>query len=450
MDVKLTVFRSKNGWLLAAAGALAVILTASFLLRAVKTETYSLRFCMGEEMTLREDILKTLHEEAAKKKLKLKTSPGTRGEDSVNRVLRGEQDVAIIFGGLGIEHPDLRQVACLRGEPLHLFVKPEIAALGLAGIQGKRINVGPIDGETQVAVKKIFQHMGIKGGVDFTEEHHSIKQLSEMPHDELPDGLFASAGLPWAMGRTFVHKHGYKILEIPFGEVLSLRNPVISNMTIPANTYGYNPAVPEKAIQTVGTYVMVIAHKNTPSKAVYRLLELLCESEFPRRIGKTPIDPATMVRVRDYPLHEGAVEYLNRNEPVINNKVVEQFTSLRDAFMAGASALLFFWGWIRRRPSQEYTVFLRQATQLEIEATQACVQGTLDGDRRAEFLGKILSLKVTALEAHRMGQLPGDKPLDEFLARVEHVRISVANLPARDGGESARATDEKTYRAKAG
>src|SRR5262245_18264394 len=108
MDVSIPTIATKHRLWFARGGAVAATATAVCFWHAMRDDPYPLRFCMGEEM--RPDMQKTLHDEAAKKNLILETSPGTRGEDSIQRVINGEQDVAIIFGGLEIEHPDIRQV----------------------------------------------------------------------------------------------------------------------------------------------------------------------------------------------------------------------------------------------------------------------------------------------------------------------------------------------------
>src|SRR4051794_24398549 len=95
--------RGRSRWALGAATVALLTLTGFLLCRAVGADRDTLRLCLSEEAMLRPELVETLEAEAAKCGLHLVLSPGTRGEDSVHRVARGEQDAAIVFGGLGID-----------------------------------------------------------------------------------------------------------------------------------------------------------------------------------------------------------------------------------------------------------------------------------------------------------------------------------------------------------
>jgi TRAP-type uncharacterized transport system substrate-binding protein len=438
MSTKL-ILQRKRSFLALAIGSLLLVVAGAFMYRAIGRERPTVRLCVGEEMLLKEQIVQAFHSEAAKYGLTVVLSPGTRGKDTLDGVIRGDYDAAIVFGGLDIEHPDVRQVACLRGEPLQLFVKPSIADQGLSGIVGKRVNVGPRNGETQITVQKVIKHMGIVAGVDFIEEHHDLREFLELKDADLPDAIFLSAGLPSAVGRMLVQKLNYKLLEIPFGEVLALQNPVVCDVTIPANTYGFRPPIPERPIHTVGCYTMIVANVNASPRAVYKLLEVFCESDFPRRIGKKPLDTTTMLNVRDYPLHHGAKEYFSRNDPWMSQKLMDQFGKLKEVFFSAMSALLVLWSWFRRRPKVGYQEFLAEATRLDVEACRAVREGKFDTSLRSQTLDAILQLKIDTLERHRVGELPGGQPLLDFTARVQQIRDSVAALPVSHVPHAIRA-----------
>lgn len=421
---------SRTSWLLLAGFVVLLLVTAVYFVKAIQGHHDTLRLCIGEEAAQREGLVTALKTEGEKCGLHLILTPGSRGEETVRAVARGEQDAAIVFGGLGIEEPNVRQVACLRGEPLHLFVRPELEKAGLAGLLGKRINVGPRLGETQTTAKRVIQHMGITAGKDYQEEHHDIDDLLAMTEEELPDAIFFSSGLPSPLGKALVRKFDYRLLPIPFGPVLSLRNPSIFDIAIPAHTYRYHPAVPDRPIHTVGGHTMIIANRNVSQRAIYRFLELLCDSDLPRKLGKTPIDQATMLRVRDYPLHPGAASYFGRNDPWMSQKLVDSFANMKELIISAFSALLLMMGWLRRRPSTDYQSMLDEAIDIECRASLASAAGELDAVRRGEAIAALLRLRVDALTKRRDAALPGGQPLYEFLDRLQHIVAEVERLPA--------------------
>src|SRR4051812_28625387 len=109
-----SVIRGRSRWALAVATIALLALTGFFLCRAVGEDRDTLRLCLGEEAIPRTDLIETVEAEAKKCGLHLVLSAGTRREASVKPVARGGLDAAIVFGGLGIDHPKVRQVACLR------------------------------------------------------------------------------------------------------------------------------------------------------------------------------------------------------------------------------------------------------------------------------------------------------------------------------------------------
>lgn len=426
-------------WPLALAAAVLVGATAYFFVAAMRDDVDTVKLCMGEEFMRREEFVQIIKSEAAKCRINLILKAGTRGEETLHRLAEGEFDAAIVFGGLGVEEPNVRQVACLRGEPLHLFVKPELAAGGLPALKGKRISVGPRYSETQIASYRIFKHMGMKPGADFTEANYHIDALLALAAAEMPDAVFLSAGLPSPTGNALVQRFGYRLIELPFGEVLALQNPAVFDVKIPANTYSFAPPVPEAPLHTVGCHTMVVANSNASPRAIYRLMELLCESDLPRRLGKKPVDSETMSRVRDFPLHAGVVKYLTRNDPWMSQKLLGEFGKVKELLISGFSALLLGLGWLRRSARPDFGTLLRKATEIELNACRAAEAETLTPQESTAALAALRRLKIDALEQHRQGALPGDGALVEFLKRLENAQQSVAALPVIRGRETRKA-----------
>lgn len=431
MAAEWTSREGRNGRLLIVGAVALIALSAVLAARAVTGREFQVRLGVSEELVHRPELIEAVREEAGRYGLDLELIvSGSGGVGTVKQVQQRELDAAIVFGGLGIDDPAIRQVASLRGEPLHLFARPELAAQGLlAVLKGHRVCLGPRDGETQVAVGQVLRHLGLDPATDFVAEHHTLDALLAMPAARWPDAVFLSATVPSPAGRALVQQAGYQLVAIPFAPVLALESPVVSELTIPAHAYQFDPPVPERPIPTVGCALVVIAHRDTPTLAVYRLLEVLCESDLTRRIHRKPIDTAQIQQLREYPLHTGARAFLTRNDPWLSQKLGQQFSRLKESLFSGASALVLLWGWIRSRPRAALRDLNREASTIEIAACRAAREHTLTPQRQAQFLEELAGLKLQALEAHGHLKPPRDQPLIDFLTRLERVITSVRSLP---------------------
>src|SRR5262249_57383151 len=88
-----------------------------------------------------------------------------------------------------------------------------------------------------------------------------------------------------------VHRHGYRLVPLPFAEAFaldSLAQPAeiqlsavapgsivkgrVQAATIPAFSYSLDPPLPDKPLLPFGTRLLLVAHKDVPPRAAYRLV----------------------------------------------------------------------------------------------------------------------------------------------------------------------------------
>src|SRR5262249_56161106 len=89
--------------------------------------------------------------------------------------------------------------------------------------------------------------------------------------------------------------------------------------TIPAFTKGVDPPVPDKPLVTFGTRLLLVAHKDVPPRAAYRLVEATYAAEF-GKIVRPPLDPKLMDLPPEFPWHDGSVLYQDRNSPLLSGE----------------------------------------------------------------------------------------------------------------------------------
>jgi TRAP-type uncharacterized transport system substrate-binding protein len=427
--------------LLAAAAVFAAALALFLCFRNARPTVQTLRVSFGAELEYPAEVTAVLKDEAAKYGLALDIRPLDARSDPLHLVANGNLDVAVVRGGARLQHPDLCQISCFHGQPLHLFVRAQLAAGGLAALKGKRLDLGPLNAGTHYLAETVLQHLGWHAGADYQEQNHTYKELLALPPGEFPDAVFCAVKLLWPQGPALVKKFDLRLVEVPLGDVLSIRSRAVEDVCIPAYTYGVDPAVPEKAIHTVAANSLVLANARTPKAAIVQWLKVLYESDFSRRVGKAPSDTAALDRGQEYPLHPGAVEYLHRNDPWLNRQLLDQVGNLRNFLVSAASALILIWTWYRRRCVERFDQYLRTVSAWEIEAWKLCRRGGLDEAEQRNLLTQLVDLEIEALEKHRSGIFTDEQQLAAFLDRAAHARQLLADLASLEGGDRAAPAD---------
>ena len=259
-----------------------------------QTTVETLKLGAGMELKYRAGLADILCDEAINRDLKIEIQWSPQALEAIQKVNKHELDAAIIPAGLSVDQSAVPapqgsaaqdstkkvcQVTMLDCETLHLFVKPEIYAQGLAGLRGHSIFMGQPGAAVRCVAEEVLHFIGLTGGKDFVVDSRAYEGMMKSP-DAMPDAIFSLSPLPSPLGEKLVRQFGYQLLELPMGESLSLRKPSFEDILIPADTYGASPAVPQKTIHSIGVRGVLIAYRGVPSIAIQRLLEVYYESDF--------------------------------------------------------------------------------------------------------------------------------------------------------------------------
>src|SRR5262249_4726741 len=129
------------------------------------------------------------------------------------------------------DRPNVRQVAVLPIEPLHLLVKKELAdqvAARLTALEGKTVDVGDVGTGTHTLAVAVLHFAGLApqtgGKAGYIPRQLSWEQLCAMPTADMPDAVFMVSSLPSRRVRRLVDLHGYRLVPLPFGEAFELES----------------------------------------------------------------------------------------------------------------------------------------------------------------------------------------------------------------------------------
>ncbi|HVU89726.1 MAG TPA: TAXI family TRAP transporter solute-binding subunit [Pirellulales bacterium] len=415
-----------------------IALTLYFWFHEPAPKEHALRMTAGDPLNHRYQLALLLKEEAAKHDLQLEIVGNWESQDALTKLATDELDIALTLGDFDIPDEHLRQVAVLNREVMHLFVRPELIDGGLKGLRGHTLNLNVPGSNTHKMSHRMLHLVGLESGRDYTEVELPHAEIMTRTADELPDGIFVITSLPWGeVGDRLVGQLGYRLMELPYGDAVSLRNPSVRDAVIPAYSYGINPPVPDRPLHTLGQQLLVVARRETPSAAIERLMTVIFESEFGRRARLSTLSPLASRDGNEFPMHAGTLKYLHRNEPLIKADSIDKLENLRSFLVSAALACFLFWRWQKRRNMIGFESYIDAVTELELAAMNMDRSGPVDFAELKRLRGRLTELKTEALEREAEGVLSGDDQMSSFLTHVSDVRNYLDSMLSREPPPSA-------------
>lgn len=214
----------------------------------------------------------------------------------------------------GNAKPDLRIVANLYPEDLHLVLPKGGSLSDLADLKGKRVGIAQAGSGTQIAVELIIGDHGVnRDNIDEAELNNS--QSAERLADGQLDAYFYAAGTPVAAMIQLDNTKGMELYNFTDEEVTRANKavPYYIPSTIPAGTY---PGVTYD-VNTVAVSGILVTNANQDEELIYEITKAMW-SKTARKLldnghskGKvitleTALDGVEGI---DVPLHPGAERF---------------------------------------------------------------------------------------------------------------------------------------------
>jgi TRAP-type uncharacterized transport system substrate-binding protein len=438
------------------------------------------RMTAGRSAGERGRIAEALRREAAGRSLRIDLVETVGSDEALREVDTGRIDMALAQGGLDLnDRPNLRQVAALHVEPLHLLVRPEYheeVSRHLSALKGKVVNLGEPGSGTFLLATEVMASARLYPGTeaapgDFTPSTADYDALlHEQNAAKLPDAVFTVSSLPSPVARRLVQAHGYRLVALPFSEAFRLNHlqpeetaqarkvkidrAHVYDAEIPAFTYGVEPAVPAEKMRTLGTRLLLVAHKDVPSGEIERLLEVVFGAAS-GRAGPFLFDAELLELRPELAQHEGTIAYLRRNAPLIAGDAIDLLEKEVSILAAVLGGLFFLGQWVRRqlrlRRDRCFQAYILRVNDIERRALAMEEAARLDFAGLALLRRELAQLKAEALEQFAAGTLEGEELMSGFLTHVSDTRDYLTRLAlherenleeeagsARLGGASAR------------
>lgn len=246
---------------------------------------------------------------------------------NVARLHAGEADLALIQNDT-LANDDLRTLVPMDLGALHFIVRSGSQIGRLGQVEGKTIGVGlPTSGSHRL-VEELMQHFE----VDLSRTKlvpMRIEDACEKLAAGKIDALLMVLSLKSEAIEKLVAKGGVRLVGIGEGigpgceiEGFRLSYPYVEPLLIPVHAYamprGGKPGVPEKAVPTVAVRTVLAARRDLPDAAARGITRKVLENRSRLTVAGREIPmlgPAEGSGRLQFPLHDGAAQYFNRNEP---------------------------------------------------------------------------------------------------------------------------------------
>ncbi len=251
----------------------------------------------------------------------------TNGSVENARVLAsGEADVALIqsdvagqayrgegpFAGDG-PMEDLRALATLYPEPVHVVVLAESGIDTVADMMGRRVDIGPLGSGTRGNALAILGAHGLDDSNLAGVEGRALPEaLSALARGET-DAVFATIGVSASVIRDFMATHDARLvaLDTAIAEAVAAELPGLLVYAIPRGSYHRQDA----PVQTVTATALMVALKSMPDAEVAALLTATFEEMNFLNLGSLQGTRISVSHARegiDIPLHAGAAAYFDQ------------------------------------------------------------------------------------------------------------------------------------------
>ena len=226
--------------------------------------------------------------------------------------LAGAQSVTQGYNGegkfVGNKKDKVRVIANLYPEDMHLVTAKGVHFKSLKDLNGKRVGVASAGSGTQVSVRMIIKHYGIKA-----KEHElGVKQSTQRLADGQLDAFFYAAGTPLSSLIQLGSTKGFELYKFTASEQKAINGiiPYYVESTIPAGTYENI----KYDVTTVAVNGQLVTSIDQPADLIYGITKALWSKKTRGLLDKghakgKAIRLETALKGVLVPLHPGAEKF---------------------------------------------------------------------------------------------------------------------------------------------
>ena len=328
-----------RGWILVVVILLCIIFAGVSYNRLASRLPHTITIASGSETGAYHHLALQLKEllrlEYPRITVEIQTTDGS--PDNLDRIMEGNVQFAFYqnngksqFGQVDGKESDksiqsvreVRAVANLYVEVLHVIVRKSIDVDGIQGLRGVNVSVGAQDSGTIQVAQQVLRHYNMSVN---DRQMHTLNfddTLKAFDSGEI-DAAFVVTGSLSPMLRELLGTGKYDLLPIREVDALIFKNTAFFHFQLPRSVYSGEYGVPSQDTPSLAVKASLVTHRNVPAFLVRTMTQMALSTSFRNQLRELSEEFAK--EEQDFPMHRGAMDFYHRGEPTFSSSVAEAF-----------------------------------------------------------------------------------------------------------------------------
>ena len=339
---------------------------------------------------------------------------------------------------------EIRAVANLYVEVLHIIVRKGIGADGIQGLRGVNVSVGANGSGTILMAQQALQHYNMSVNDKQMHTLNFADTLKAFDNGEI-DAAFIVTGSLSPTLRKLLGTGKYDLLPVGEVEALVFKNTAFFRFLLPRTVYSGEHGIPSQDTPCLAVKASLITHQNVPAFLVRTMTQMALSASFRNQLRELSEDFAK--DEQDFPIHRGAMDFYHRGEPTFSSSVAEAFNDTLPYLLVLAILVIVVGATLRqnriekrRQMSARLHEFMTRIG--DIEADQ---RGETDPQQLFRLLDLLSRIKKRAVDDRVEGRLAAGDEYVAFMVQLDglvntiHTKLDVLAAGDAEKKEALRA-----------
>lgn len=352
--------------------------------------------------------------------------------ENLERLRAGDLDFALVQGWLEVDPGAVRTLAAIADERVQVVVPEGSDIERMADLAGGRLLVAAGGSASRRLAENLTRAYRFDPPVVLVEGRPPF--AADLAAGRADAAFFvARLGAPPLERLLAGGRH--RLIPIRSARALSQVHVDVMLSEIPSGVYGANRSVPSESLPTIAVRTNLIAHAETEGVAVRAVLEAIFSTSFARLAGIPRVTEEAGLRLADPPIHEAAIDFYRRDEPVSSDEF-----EIAAFFLALAISAIGLYRYIADRRHAALVERRRKRIRPYFEALVACDEELHDaeGEEAIAILDRMRRLHREAEQRWLSGELDTED-MENFYVRYSTFTQNAYNQlrVAQGRGEAA-------------
>jgi len=291
-------------------------------------------------------------------KIKVSEIKSQGSVENIDRLLTGEADLALIQNDTR-GNSLIRTLVPLHREVLHFLVRRDSQIYQIRDLKGRTVEVGPKESGTELAIRNLLQHYGINSDI-YNPVYNGISKAAPKLLSGEIDAMLVIQSLNSETCRNIIASG--KVRFVGLGEAgtvgsetegFCLEYPFVEPYVIPIYSYltegTEHPGEPLQPIPTLSYRAVLVCHKDLPhgiarniTQAIFSNRLTFIDKDASAALITEGFDPSKL----QFPLHQGAITYYERNNPGFLRIYAEVLGFILSFIIAMITLIIAFRKWV--------------------------------------------------------------------------------------------------------